>query len=114
MSCFESVVRDHLKAISDRDLQGFAKFLHTEHSSIIILPNGSIVEGYEDIISFHEDWFADTDWHMETKVMDIFANDNMGYALLDVIYHDLDECSKPYEMKYLLSLLSSKWTTIGF
>jgi len=108
MSCFENAVQNHLKTIANRDLQGFSQYLHPDHHCIIILPNGNMIEGYEDIVSFHGDWFADTDWHMDTKVMDIFANDDMGYALLDVIYHDLDEFGKPYEMKYLLSLLFVK------
>ncbi|MCL2376158.1 MAG: nuclear transport factor 2 family protein [Defluviitaleaceae bacterium] len=116
MSNFESVVQVHLKAIAERDLAAFAEFLHPAHNCIVILPNGSVVEGYENVLDFHKNWFQDLDWRMDVEILDKFDADNVGYALLDVAYHDLDEDRNPYEMKYFLSLLfrkvDDKWILI--
>ncbi|MCL2353681.1 MAG: nuclear transport factor 2 family protein [Defluviitaleaceae bacterium] len=108
MNDFESVLNVHLKAIADRDLSVFSKFLHPSQNIIIILPNGNIIEGFESVVNFHKRWFEDLDWHMDVKMLDIITIDNVGYALLDVIYHDLDEDGNPYELKYFLSLLFNK------
>jgi len=108
VSDFKNALDLHLSSIAKRDLAAFSEFFHPSQSSIIILPSGHMIEGFESIIDFHKDWFADADWRMETKILDTVVIESVGYALLDVIYHDLDENGKPYEMKYLLSLLFSK------
>jgi len=108
MTNFEEVLAMHLQSIKDRNISKFSEFLHPSENSIIILPNGSMIEGYENIIDFHKTWFEDTDWRMDTTIVDIFATNDMGYALLNVIYHDLNEEGQPYEMKYFLSLLFKK------
>ena len=113
---FESAVEAHIKTIAERNISGFSEFLHPSHNCIIILPNGDMVEGYENILDFHKGWFEDPDWCMDVKTVDIFTVDNTGYALLDVVYRDLDEDRNPYEMNYFLSLLflnlEGKWILI--
>ena len=108
MTNFEEVLTLHLQSIKDRSISKFSEFLHPSEKSMVILPNGSMIEGYENIIDFHKSWFEDTDWRMDTTIVDIFATNNMGYALLDVTYQDLNEEGQPYEMKYFLSLLFKK------
>jgi len=116
MSDFVNAVEIHLKVIAERDIQTFAEFLHPDYNCIIILPNGGMIEGHDNILNFHKQWFEDQDWRMETKTIDIFITDTTGYVLLDVVYHDLDEGGNPYEMKYFLSLLfvkiDGKWILI--
>jgi ketosteroid isomerase-like protein len=86
------------------------------HGIRIIFPDGGTIEGYDDILSFHKEWFADMDWRMDFEILDIYSNGLMGYALMDVVYHDLDENGSPYEMNYYLSLLfekiDNKWILI--
>ena len=108
MSNFEIAVKAHLKAIAERNLSAFSEFLHPSHNCIIILPNGSMIEGHENVLNFHKEWFEDLDWRMDVKTMDIFTVGDIGYVLMDVVYHDLDEGGNPYEMKYFLSLLFMK------
>jgi len=108
MNNFESALDLHLKSIADRNLSAFSEFLHPSQNTIIILPNGDMIDGFENVVDFHREWFEDSDWRMDVKILDTFTIDNVGYALLDVIYHDLDESGKPYELKYFLSLLFNK------
>ena len=116
MNNFKHALDLHLQSITDRDISTFSEFLHPAQNSIIILPNGHMIEGYEDIINFHKGWFKDLDWRMDVKIIDTFTTQSIGYALLDIIYHDLDENGKPYELKYFLSLLfnriDDKWILV--
>jgi len=113
MTRFEEAIKVHLKSIIDRDLPAFSVFLHHSENSLIILPNGDLIKGRDNILDFHKEWFKDTDWRMDAHIVDIFTTDDIGYALLDVVYHDIDEEGKPYELKYFLSLLfkqiDGKW-----
>jgi len=108
MNHFENALDLHLKSIADRNIAVFSEFLHPSQNCIIILPSGHMLEGFENIMNFHKEWFEDTDWRMDVKIIDIFATDNIGYALLDVIYHDVDEGGNPHELNYFLSLLFTK------
>ena len=108
MDQFKQALDMHLKSIADRDIAAFSEFLHPSHSSMVILPNGHMLKSNEDIIDFHIEWFADLDWRMDVKIMDILDMGSVGYALCDVIYHDIDEDGKPYQMEYFLSLLFNK------
>jgi len=116
MTNFENAVHAHLKAIAERDLAAFAEFLHPAHNCILIFPNGKLIEGYDDIINFHSEWFKDPDWHSDVQIVDIFDIGDIGYALLDTVYHDLDKDGKPYELKHFFSLLfrkvDGKWILI--
>jgi len=116
VSNFESAVQIHLKTIVERDLAAFAEFLDPAHNCILILPNGNVIEGYEDIINFHEKWFQDLDWRQDVKIIDIFTIENIGYVLLDAAYQGLDKDKNPYELKHFFSLLfrkvGDKWILI--
>lgn len=105
---FNLALQEHLNSIKNRDINTFAKFFSPHHSAIVILPNGTKIEGNDEIIDFHKQWFEDADWHMETKTVDCFVVENMGYALLDVEYKDMDEDGKPYQMSYFLSMIFMK------
>jgi hypothetical protein len=105
MNNFEDIVKLHIKTITDRNLTAFSDFLHPSQNSMLILPNGNMIEGYENVLNFHKEWFMDKDWHMDTQIVDILTVDSCGYALLDVTYRDLDEDGNPYELNYFLSLL---------
>jgi len=108
MNSFKSALDLHLKSIADRNLTAFSEFLHPSQDSIVILPNGHMIVGFEDIVNFHKEWFDDPDWRMDVKIIDTFTTEDVGYALLDVIYHDFDENGSPYELKYFLSLIFNK------
>ena len=107
-SDFKTALQEHLNSIKNRDIDAFEKFFSPHYSAMVILPNGVKIEGNEEIIDFHKQWFEDDDWQMETRVVDCFEMENMGYVLLDVDYEDMDEDGKPYQMSYYLSMLFAK------
>jgi len=91
MEHFEEIIKLHIKSITERNLTTYLQFLHPSHNCIVILPNGRMIEGYDDILNLHKEWFEDLDWSMDAQIVDLFSDENTGYALLDVIYHDIGQ-----------------------
>ena len=102
---FRKIVQEHLDVVIKKDIVTFQKYLSPTHEPLVILPSGDILQGYDAVLQFHKDWFADGDWSMKAEIVDGVHIGNMGYGLVDVTYNDLDENAKPYEMKYLLSMV---------
>lgn len=96
-------VSAHLAAIAARDLDAYLATVHDDVS--IILPNGKLITGRKAVADFHKDWFADTDWTMQTEVVHEAKAENTTVVVVDVDYHDLDMEGRPYSKQYLLSLV---------
>ena len=101
---FKESLDNHISAIFSRDLDGFSSTLVNDDRLTLILPNGSVLNGFDAIVDFHRAWFSDPDWHIETTLLKRIETDSSCTALLDVVYSDLDESGKPYLLKYILSL----------
>lgn len=108
MSTFKTALLNHIEAINNRDLQKFAEYLDPSRETVLILPNGHKIEGYNDILNFHNEWFSDKDWKMECHIINLLPDEKFSYSLLDVIYYDVDEDGKQYSLSYYLSLLFEK------
>lgn len=59
----EAAVQTHLNAITNRDLDAYAATLHDD--IVLILPNGSRIEGKDAVVALHEELFADTSWRQD-------------------------------------------------
>lgn len=101
---FKDSLDNHLKAIADRNLEGFAETLVKDDRLTLVLPNCSVISGYDETVKFHKNWFADPDWHLETSLIKTLESESSCTALFDVVYSDVDETGAPYQMKYVLSL----------
>ena len=54
---FAAAVNLHLSAIGRRDLDGYLATVHPDVS--LIMPDGRLLTGPEEVAAFHRDWFAD-------------------------------------------------------
>ncbi|NUW43624.1 YybH family protein [Nonomuraea rhodomycinica] len=99
---FAKALDAHLAAIHARDLEGYLATVHQDAS--LILPNGTLLRGKEAIAEFHAAWFADTDWSMRAEPVRVEAAGEAAFALLSVVYDDLDPKGEPYRKTYYLTL----------
>lgn len=99
---FEEAVSAHLDTVRNRDLAGFKETI--DDSVTVILPNGDLLSGREEVESFHADWFDDPDWKMTTKIVSSQSDEDTGIQIHEVTYDDLDGEGEPYSMSYVLSL----------
>ncbi|MFG2760577.1 YybH family protein [Streptomyces wuyuanensis] len=103
---FTTALDRHLEAVRSRDLDAYMATVHDE--ATVILPNGRTVEGSDAIRAFHKGWFEDPDWTMETETTRTVVHQETAVAVLAVDYRDLDQDGKPYQLRYLLSLVFAR------
>ncbi|MFD2169314.1 YybH family protein [Tumebacillus lipolyticus] len=104
---FHEALQTHLKALTEKDLTNFLPTVHEENLSLI-LPTGSYLNNRQEFESFHQGWFSDPDWSMHYEVVKTVVTAEMGLALLNVLYNDLDPQGQPYEKRYYLTLVFQK------
>lgn len=113
---FQQTLERHLQAVQDRDLKTFLATIADDGSLTMILPNGSLLDSYEEIVELHEEWFADPDWQLTTELINKHASSEMASALLLVNYQDVDEAGGSVQFQYFLNLIfanrSGKWLLI--
>ena len=105
MMTFSETLDMHINALINRDLETFQKTLVPDDRLSVILPNGSRLAGFNDIIHFHKTWFSDPDWSLELKLLSNWSNQRKGCATFQVNYADIDPTGKAYQLRYLLSLI---------
>lgn len=62
---FQDTLHVHLNAIQSRYLETYKNTLLQSDKLMVILPNGIVKTGYEEIVSFHKSWFEDMDWSIK-------------------------------------------------
>ncbi len=85
---FRPALEAHLATIASRDLEGFEKTLTGDGDLNVIFPNGVLLPTNKDVMDFHEQWFADTDWVMEPEIVKVIEGGDMATALLKYRYRD--------------------------
>jgi ketosteroid isomerase-like protein len=81
---FDDTLTEHLEAISDRDIERFARTLHPDVR--LVGPNGSMIAGYDDVVAAHRGWFVEPDWTFFPTVLWTGERLQSAWALADVRY----------------------------
>lgn len=100
---FPAAVNQHLAAIGERDLDSYLVTVHPDVT--LIMPDGRLLTGRDEVAAVHRDWFGDPDWSWELDLRQTVTAGDTGVAIFGVDYHDLDGEGRPYELSYLLSLV---------
>ncbi|KUL34645.1 hypothetical protein ADL15_15720 [Actinoplanes awajinensis subsp. mycoplanecinus] len=103
---FDAAVTAHLDAVTRRDLPAYLDTVHDDVT--VVLPNGKVVSGRDEVATFHKGWFDDPDWRMELTPVRSYTAGDTGVALYSVEYHDVDGSGTPYQKTYVLSLLFTR------
>lgn len=99
---FPQALEAHLTAIRSRDLDGYLETVHPD--ATVILPNGTFLRGKDAVAEFHTSWFGDPDWTLRAETVRTQTAGDSAFALLSVVYDDLDPEGKPYQKEYYLTL----------
>ena len=97
-SAFRQALRDHLQAISSRDIERFGQTLHRDVR--LIGPTGSIIHGYDDAVAAHRGWFIEGGWVFEPTTLWTDEREDAAWSLTSVRYS-----SKKGLDRFLLFLL---------
>ncbi len=116
-ACISTLER-HLQAISDKDLESLKATLSPQGDMQLILPNSEISTTTEAFINMHEEWFQDstTSWTFETKILHTDIGQDLGIAIVEVMYREAERNGKPYFNKmavsYALRKIQDSWYVV--
>jgi ketosteroid isomerase-like protein len=113
---FQQTLERHLQAVQAHDIDTFLETIADDGSLTMILPNGNLLDNYDEIVELHQEWFADEEWQMSTELISKHESSEMATALLLVNYEDVDEEGGPVQFQYFLNLIfaqrNGKWLVI--
>ena len=113
---FNEILKVHLNAVSEKNIEKLITTLPPDSNFLFILPNSSPTISSKDFIEFHTEWFKDTSWTFETKIIATNIEEKMGIALVEVLYKEPERNGKPYfnkmSVSYALKKILGKWYVI--
>ncbi len=113
---FTKTLQTHLAAIEHRNLDSLKSTLSPTGEMQLILPGLKIKNTAEEFIALHQEWFKDTTWTIEIKIVNIKVGDKIGMAITEVMYREPDRNGKPYFnhmiTSYVLEKINNKWYVI--
>jgi hypothetical protein len=105
LNTFPQALQTHLQAIETRNWVEFERTLTTGKTLTFVAPNGKTSTSTEAFKSAMKGWLSDKDWSWQIEQIGLSAGAGTGVAVFSVKYSDKDQHGKPYEMKYVLSLV---------
>lgn len=100
---FNNTLNKHLNAVVNRDLEALKSTLSPEGKMQLILPSMEIVENVDGFMAYHEEWFKDSTWTFETKVLNTEVGPQYGFAIVEIVYREPDRDGGPYFNRMIVS-----------
>lgn len=97
------VMEKHLNSVSDRDLETLRSTMSPSGNMQLILPGTEIIHSVNAFMEYHEEWFQDTSWSFETKILNTTVGEKVGMAITEVIYREPERDGKPYFNRMIVS-----------
>ncbi|PHI19703.1 hypothetical protein CEQ90_11685 [Lewinellaceae bacterium SD302] len=93
---FLRTMRAHLDAVSNKDLTGLKATLSPDNKMQLILPGEEIMMTADSFLAFHQSWFQDENWTMETEILNTEIGHEKGIAVTQLIYREPERDGVPY------------------
>lgn len=84
---FLEALEEHLEAISERDIDRFAATLAGDDVRFVG-GDGRIIEGRENVIAAHRDWFMNDGWRFDPEILWTREERDAAWALTRVRYSE--------------------------
>jgi len=110
---FYETLELHLKAVSNRDLSTLKSTMSPKGNMELILPGTEIISTVDSFLTFHEKWFQEANWTFETKILQTDIGHEIGTAIVESMYRELDRNGQPYfnrmHISYVLKRIDNRW-----
>ncbi len=100
---FESTVLKHLNAVSNKDINTLKSTMSPKGNMQLILPSTEIIESVDGFVKYHEDWFKIPNWTFETKLLNTKIGNELGMAIVEIVYREPERDGKPYFNRMIVS-----------
>ncbi len=115
-SLFIQTMQKHLDAVSNKDIKTLESTLSPNGEMQLILPSSEIIYSAEKFLDYHRDWFKDTTWTFETKILNTDVSNDFGMAITEIVYREPDREGEPYfnrmTVSYDLKKIDGNWYII--
>lgn len=98
-----AVMNKHLNAVTNRDLNTLEATLSPDGEMQLILPGEDIIYTTDKFLEFHREWFKDTTWTFETKILNTDLGESFGMAVTELTYREPERNGKPYFNRQIVS-----------
>lgn len=106
----------HLRAVATKDLKMLKSTMSPEGNMQLILPGAEIKNSVDSFLLFHEQWFQDTTWTFETKILNTKVGERVGTGVTEIIYREPERNGQPYFNRmivtYTLEKMEDQWYVI--
>jgi uncharacterized protein (TIGR02246 family) len=109
MSILEAL-EEHFEAVSERDIDRFAATLAADDVRFVG-GNGSIIDGRENVIAAHRDWFMNDGWRFEPEILWTREEDGAAWALTRVEYRE-NGAERQFLLLFLFVLEDGAWRVV--
>lgn len=114
---FHATLRKHLKATADKDLTTLSSMMNPDGLMHMIRPNTPVIYSTESYLKFHESWFQDTQWSINTSITDSQVGDEIGMAVVLLRYEVPNRNGYAYwkelNVSYVLKKYGASWYVIS-
>lgn len=113
---FVATMQKHLDAVSNKDLETLTSTMSPNGNMQLILPGEEIIHTAQGFLDFHQEWFQDTSWTFDTKILNTEIGQDLGIAITEIVYREPDRAGVPYFnrmiVSYALQKIDKKWYII--
>ena len=102
-SSMVTLMQRHLDAVSNRDLETLQATLSPQGKMQLILPDTEIMNSADEFMAYHREWFQDTTWTFDAKILNTETGDRLGMAITEIVYREPDRNGKPYYNRMIVS-----------
>jgi len=110
---FVETMQKHLDAVSNKDTSALKSTMDPGGNMTLILPSSELKIGVDAFMDYHIEWFQDTSWTFETKIVDTMIGEEYGVAITKIIYREPERNGKPYfhrmTVSYALQYIQDAW-----
>jgi ketosteroid isomerase-like protein len=107
---FIEALEEHIDAIRERDIDRFAATL-ASNDVRLVGGDGSILEGRENAVAAHRDWFMDDRWTFDPEIVWTREEAGAAWALTRVEYRE-DDASKHFLLLFLFVQENGEWRLV--
>ena len=116
-AAFETSLSNHLRAVQEKNFELLKSTVPDSGSFHLILPNGKMINRVEEFLDMHHEWFQESGWSMESRVLFSESGADFGHAIVESMLREPERNGKPYFHKmaisYVLKLQDGAWKVVA-
>ena len=113
---FVATMQKHLDAVSNKDLVALKETMAPNGQMTLLLPASEKIDSVSGFMDYHEEWFKHPNWTFETKILETEIGQDLGIAIIEIIYREPERDGVPYFnrmfVSYALKKFDNQWSII--